>query len=154
MAIAIQKLKFRSSHQRSVVKGKILVVEDSADQWTILQKAFKQVNPHLQLIRAEDMQELAALLQESIGTQTGLPWLILLDLYLPRRHDGWQMLETIQHSAPSDIPVFILTSSTDLEGVIDAFQQGIRCYLIKPKTLPDWLECCNVLNDYLEGRRL
>lgn len=151
METTAQILKVRPSG-RPLINDKILVIEDSADQWFVLQKAFKQVNPRLQIVRAENTQDVATLLQDCLETQAGFPRLILLDLYLPRRHDGWQTLETIQNALPpsKEVPVVILSSSTDLEDLIDAFQQGIRSYMIKPITFPDWLECCKVLTDYLE----
>jgi CheY-like chemotaxis protein len=143
----------KKTGKESLSEDKVLVIEDSADQWSIIQKAFQQVNPQTQPILATNRSGVVALLQEYILSEARFPQVILLDLYLPKRQDGWNVLEAIQRLLPPSkkIPVFILSSSRDLEDVIDAYQQGIQSYIIKPKTFPEWLECCKVVCDYIQG---
>ncbi|GAB3327011.1 hypothetical protein GCM10027299_26940 [Larkinella ripae] len=148
MDTAAQKSQSSPSSQRP---AKILVVEDSADQWLLFQKAIQQVNPHLIPVLARDQPEAVEFLEKELRNESSSLQLILLDLYLPRRKEGWQTLQTIQALLPParQVPIFILTSSHDLEETIDSYQQGIQSYLIKPKTFPDWLSCCQILSDYV-----
>ncbi|MFD1139570.1 response regulator [Larkinella insperata] len=130
--------------------GKILVIEDSLDQWTLFKKALEEVNPQIKPVLANKPQVAFDLLEECQQTGSGFPLLIVLDLYVPKRQDGWQALEVI-HSMPasiSQIPVIMFTSSTDLEDLIDAYQQGVQSYVIKPKTVSEWMDCCRILSDY------
>ncbi|GAB3283681.1 hypothetical protein GCM10027347_60470 [Larkinella harenae] len=119
----------------------------------ILQKALKQVNPQLNPVLARNQNEVISFFQTEQQNHSSYPQLVLMDLYLPRRRDGWAILETIQRlmAQAKQVPVIILTSSTDLEDVIDAYQEGVRSYLIKPKTFSEWLTCCKILSDYLQA---
>lgn len=58
--------------------------------------------------------------------------LVLLDLGLPDGH-GLEVLNHIQSiSKAKDIPVFLLTSKSDIESKVSAFSLGADDYLIKP----------------------
>lgn len=64
-----------------------------------------------------------------------LPDLILLDINMPV-WDGWQFLQSFQkHPEWSEIPVYILTSSTDRTDKDLADSMGVgNQYLVKPLT--------------------
>lgn len=130
--------------------GNILVIEDSQDQWTLFQTVLQNVNPRIKPVRAGKPQDAFDFLENCLQSGSGFPQLIVLDLYLPKRQDGWRTLETIQNLPPpvSQIPVLMLTSSTDLEDLIDAYQQGIHSYVIKPTMVSEWTDCCKIVSDY------
>jgi hypothetical protein len=76
-----------------IEKGKMLVIEDSLDQWFMIQKSLKSQYPQINPVLATNYRDVVSLLEEWLLNQAGLPELILLDLYLPKRQDGWQTLE-------------------------------------------------------------
>ena len=64
------------------------------------------------------------------GLKKITPDLILLDIRMP----GMSGIELLEHlsSKHSGIPVFMLTSTTDIESTNLAIQKGARDYLLKP----------------------
>jgi chemotaxis family two-component system response regulator Rcp1 len=63
------------------------------------------------------------------------PDLILLDLNLPKM-DGRQVLATIKADAElRGIPVVVLTSSTAERDIVQSYNLGANCYVIKPVDL-------------------
>ena len=65
-------------------------------------------------------------------TRHPLPSLVLLDLKLPRK-SGLEVLEW-RHSSPQlrDIPIVVLTSSSEIEDIRSAFRLGVKAYVVKP----------------------
>lgn len=63
------------------------------------------------------------------------PDLILLDLNLPKM-DGRQVLAAIKNDADlRGIPVVVLTSSTAERDIVQSYNLGANCYVIKPVDL-------------------
>jgi len=61
-----------------------------------------------------------------------LPWIILLDIQMPRT-DGMEVLRRIKSDLHiSDIPVVILTSSNDHPDIQKFFDLGAMSYIVKP----------------------
>jgi two-component system response regulator len=61
-----------------------------------------------------------------------LPSLILLDLYMPRM-DGYQALRAIKGDVTlKKIPTIILTSSHNLNDVVQSYHDGANSFLTKP----------------------
>jgi CheY-like chemotaxis protein len=60
------------------------------------------------------------------------PDLILLDLNLPGI-DGWGVLADIKHDTElKRIPVSILTSSASERDILQSYELGANCYVVKP----------------------
>ena len=78
------------------------------------------------------------------------PKLILLDLYLPRREDGWRLLGWFKNKdgALHRIPVVVLSNSTDQADVRTAYEQGVTSFLIKPLDYDHWLDYFRTLKQY------
>ncbi len=72
------------------------------------------------------------------------PWLILLDLRLPKI-DGLEVLKEIKsRSEVSSIPVVILTTSQTQGDLTKAYVQHVNSYLVKPV---DFAQFTNMLDD-------
>jgi len=113
----------------------ILVVEDSAEDFTALSRAFRKhalLNP---VLRCEDGDQALDYLQ-GYGKKTGwpltLPALVLLDLNLPGT-DGRAVLGTLkQDPLLHSIPVIIFSTSSNARDIEDCYQLGANSYLTKP----------------------
>jgi len=70
--------------------------------------------------------------QSPAEPNTNVPALILLDRELPGR-SGLDVLRWLQ-SEPTlrRVPVVILTGSSDVDGISEAYALGVRSYLVKP----------------------
>lgn len=127
----------------------ILVVEDNADQWFVirwaLERQFSEVNP-IWVANTTD----ALLYLESCGDNMHkLPRLVLLDLYLPTREAGWQLLQLIKtHYLYREIPVITLSASVDQEDITESYMLRSNSYIIKPDSLTKWTECMSAFRHY------
>ncbi|GAB3939762.1 response regulator [Spirosoma harenae] len=120
--------------------AKILVVDDNDDQWAIMQGAMRQFLSEVMVQRVATINQAMTLLEEWYGQEWEVPKLILLDLYLPRSADGFQLLKQIKAMPKqySRIPIVMLTSSDVSDDIEEAYQFGISAYMIKPTEFADW----------------
>ena len=78
-----------------------------------------------------------------------LPKLILLDLYLPHRHQGWSLLKMLKtHRLYREIPVIILSQSGDKEDIMESYSLRSNSYIVKPREYEKWLDCITSLRHY------
>ncbi|GAA4470356.1 response regulator [Nibrella saemangeumensis] len=135
---------------RSRVAPKVLVVEDNPDHWVFMQKAmqenFTEVEPVVTTSAAQTLDYLTTCSNRAEVP----PKLILMDLYLPDRKDGWQLLNQIKKLDPpfDRIPVVVLSHSNNPQDIAESYRQGINSYLVKPTQYQEWLHCFQVIKEY------
>lgn len=131
-------------------RAKVLVIEDSADHWTLIKRAMAQILPEVTPVPVNTPDQALALLSEWCIQEWEMPKLILQDLYLPDRADGWYLLERIKAMAApcNQIPVVILSSSNYRADIEEAYQRGSASYLIKPTDFAEWLTYFRELRTY------
>lgn len=129
---------------------RILIVEDQDDQWVIEHKAFARIWPEAGLTWVASAESALQLLIEGQHQEWNLPHLVLLDLYLPRRENGMQVLQAIrQFPIPfNQLPVILLTYSSDRTDIQEAYQQGVTSYLVKPSNGEEWFSHVGQLKSY------
>ena len=128
----------------------VFVVEDRDDQWHLIERAFAEVLPTAQVVRAASGDEALMLLRQYYVHGWNFPHLVLLDLYLPQREDGWQVLQEIR-SLPSplnQVPVVMLSSSVRAKDIKEAYRLGCTSYLSKPIAYQEWLDHFQILKTY------
>jgi CheY-like chemotaxis protein len=119
-----------------MVSRPILLVEDNPDDEELTRKALKEGNIANEVVVARDGVEAIDYLFGT-GAYAGRdlsrqPQLILLDLKLPKL-SGLEVLERLRADPRSRlIPVVILTSSSEEEGVLACYQKGANSYVRKP----------------------
>jgi len=112
----------------------ILIVDDDEDDKKLFLESAKEVNKNIKCITASDGQEALRFLKDE--RQQSLPDYIFLDLRMPRI-SGKQCLEEIRKdNRLHQIPVFIYTTSRDLEDSIELKKKGAVHFISKP-TDPD-----------------
>ena len=133
----INKVKYHNFR-----KSKILIIEDSQDHSEIIKLAIKECIPEVQTIIVSTALQAIMFLDEIVSSNGVLPKLVLLDLYLPRKEDGWLVLQKIkrQSSQLRVLPVIILSASNDPEDIRNAYDLGGSAYTIKPVDYSSWLE--------------
>jgi CheY-like chemotaxis protein len=130
----------------------ILIVEDREDDILLMQRAFKQTalkNPIQYVRTAEDaMAYLSGEGQFSNRTEFPLPVLILLDLKLPGK-DGFDLLSWIRgQDGFRDLPVVVLTSSTQIRDVNRAYHLGANSFFVKDLDFQETVILSGLLRDY------
>lgn len=141
--------KITTPRRRKQRQIPILIVEDNADQWLIIRAAICQCFPEVEPIWVNTVDQAIAYLETNAQDAAKFPRLILSDLYLPRKEDGWALLESINTSAFSRKPtVIILSSSQDADDIEKAYSLCVASYIIKPGTYHQWLNCFYTFRRY------
>lgn len=131
-------------------KAKVLVIEDNDDHWELIFRAIQQRLPEVTAVRAANGDQTLAYLNEWSLEEWEIPKLILLDLYMPKREDGWALLNQLRDlSMPTtQIPIILLTNSNNPADVSEAYERGSSSYLVKPIIFEDWLQIFQELRAY------
>lgn len=130
----------------------ILVVEDSPEDWLIMQRAIGEINLKNKIIRVADGDEALDYLHRrgpyADASKAPRPGIILLDLNLPGT-DGREVLREIK-SDPGlcVIPVVVLTTSRDERDIESCYARGANSYIIKPVDVEGFLAAIARLKDY------
>ena len=113
----------------------VLVVEDSAEDFTALGRAFRKHALQNPVLRCEDGDQALNYLQgygKAIGWPTTLPAIVLLDLNLPGT-DGRAVLQILkQDPLLHSIPVIVFSTSSNQRDIEDCYRLGANSYLTKP----------------------
>jgi DNA-binding response OmpR family regulator len=133
------------------IEGKaVLLVEDDANDAFFLQFAFEQAGVVNVLHVVGDGQEaISYLAGEGVYADRSkhpFPCLVLLDLKLPVVM-GMDVLRWVRERAPT-LLVLVLTSSSDVGDIDEAYRLGARSYLIKPLGVEQRLELVALIKRY------
>lgn len=111
----------------------ILLVEDNADDETLILMALKKANISNEVVVARDGQEaLDRIFGAKDGSETLKPAVVLLDLHLPKI-DGLEVLKRIRLDGRTKmLPVVVLSSSDEENDRIRSYDLGANSYICKP----------------------
>jgi CheY-like chemotaxis protein len=125
----------------------ILLVEDNPMDVDLTRRAFARQKISNPIQIARDGEAAISFIDKWAEGEL-LPQIILLDLKLPRV-DGLDVLQRLKtHPIYRQIPVIILTSSSDSGDISRAYQLGANSYIIKPVDFDKFLEVANLLHSY------
>ena len=113
-----------------VVKKKVLVAEDDPSLSQILSSRLTRAG--IEVVKAKDGEEALRVIRET------KPDLILLDLILPGKYDGFEVLQKIQEGPTLDNRPIVIISNWGQESDIQRVKQlGAVEYFVKAKTSID-----------------
>ena len=113
----------------------ILYADDDTDDRTWVSEACKILNCSLKINFVENGRQVIDYLKSQV---TALPSLIVLDLNMPEL-DGRQTLKKLKLSNKyKNIPVVIVTTSSNKIDVEICNRLGASLYLVKPDTHAEW----------------
>lgn len=127
----------------------ILLIEDNPADVLLIQEAFKEARLGNRISIARDGEEALQYLQRE-GSFAGAvrPDLILLDLHLPKR-SGREVLAEIKNDPElAEIPVIILTTSSEDEDIHQAYRLHANCYLTKPVDIDSFLALVRGIDEF------
>lgn len=132
--------------------GHILLIEDDENDILLMERAFlkAKLNTNINIIRDGDaaVEYLDRCIVENQADGNSLPWLILLDLKLPRR-SGLEVLAWIrQHHQLKVIPIVVLTASSESKDIQRAYELHVNSYLIKPINFKDLVQMAELIKSY------
>jgi two-component system response regulator len=127
----------------------ILLVEDSPEDCETTERAFRRSGLKNPIHHCADGDEaLDFLLRRGKHAEAPRPGVVLLDLNLPGT-DGREVLTEIKsHPDLKQIPVIVLTTSSDDRDVSACYKAGANSYIQKPVDLEGFMRAIERLNDY------
>jgi len=130
----------------------VLLIEDSADDYEATMRAFNKASLHNPVIWCQSGRNALDFLTRD-GRYKDLatamrPGLILLDLNMPGL-DGRKTLQLIKgNSELQQIPVIVLTTSSDERDVDACYRMGANSYVQKPVSFDGLIEAIKRLKEY------
>ncbi|MFT5833047.1 MAG: CheY-like chemotaxis protein [Cognaticolwellia sp.] len=122
----------------------LLVEDDRVDAMTV-KRAIRQIKMHHPLIHAENGEEALEYLNNSSNEK---PWIILLDLNMPKMN-GIEFLQVAKkNDAFKSIPVVVLTTSKEQQDRIETFKFGVAGYMVKPVDYSQFVEMMQAIKMY------
>ncbi len=130
----------------------ILIVEDDEDHYRLIKKALSQAGLMMnELYHAENGQIAIDFLKkegEFTGNSHFTPTLILLDVKMPMKN-GFEVLEEIKADENlKNIPVIMLTTTSNSEDIEKAMSLGANDYIVKPVKFKDFTSKISKLGYY------
>ena len=113
-----------SSHLKS-----IFLAEDDIDDCLIFVEALKAINDGTELTITSDGVELLSTLDETVPPP---PYVIFLDLNMPRKNGFEALSEIRQNDKLKNIPVVILSTASNPDVIEKTFHLGANYFLRKP----------------------
>lgn len=127
----------------------VLLVEDNEDEVFLTRRAFRAVNPAINLHHVDNGEKcLAFLRREAPYDQAPVPDLVLLDINMPVM-TGREVMRVIQgDNALRHFPVVVLTTSTEDRDIQEMYHLRCNSYLTKPVNFERFVQVISVLCDY------
>jgi len=127
----------------------ILLVEDDDVAAEAVKRNLKKLSIEYPIIHANDGQEaLDILLNQHPQKSISKPFLILLDLNMPRMN-GFEFLNAIRTDDKlKDSVVFVLTTSDDDKDRSRAYHECIAGYMVKSGVGPQFAKLAGLLESY------
>lgn len=127
----------------------ILLVEDNPGDADLARETLENSKVYNNLHVVEDGEEAMAFLRRQ-GKFAGAPRpdLMILDLNLPKK-DGREVLAEVKSDRDlKQIPVVILTISSDEEDIIKTYDLHANCFITKPIDLNQFIKVVKSIEDF------
>ena len=131
----------------------LLFVEDDPADVQLISRAISKVDLPIRVVHLGDGDQAVNYLSgegEFADREAHpVPWLVLLDIKMPRR-SGLEVVQWMREQSDpvGSIPVVMFTSSSHAVDVNTAYQFGANSYLVKPENYSQMLSTMNVLKTY------
>jgi two-component system response regulator len=129
----------------------ILVVEDDTFDAEMIAEALVEVGTDAPIERVEDGAEAVDFLfrrNRYAGRSDDLPMLVLLDIKMPRM-DGFEVLRVIRESdSTRQVPVVILTSSSEDQDIAECRTLGANAYVVKPSDARGFTDTVRTVGEF------
>ncbi len=130
----------------------IVLVEDNPHDAELALRALKTYNLANNLIWLQDGVEALDFIfaqgQYSDRSIEDVPKVVLLDLKLPRIN-GLEVLEKVKSDLRTkDIPVVMLTSSSEERDIVTSYNLGVNSYILKPVDFDKFIEAIKEIGFY------
>lgn len=123
----------------------LFVVEDDDVDYMTMERSLRKMRIGNALVRAFDGAEALDMLENK---QVPAPYIVLLDLQMPKMN-GLELLSRLrQHPELAKTIVFVLTTSADEKDILASHQHNVAGYFVKDEVGEDFLDIVSLLNGY------
>ena len=123
-------------------KSSVIVIEDNEDHLFFIRSALQDSMPGVEVIEFTNAAAVNDRLGPSWDGIQPVPHLILMDLYLPGRQDGLDLLVNIHQLLVSkncrSIPVIVFSYSDKPEDIHASYQRNANAFMTKGKNASLW----------------
>jgi len=124
----------------------ILMIDDDEVDVMGVQRAFRHAKLENQIVVANDGFDALDKLRD--GKSVPRPYLVLLDLNMPRMN-GIEFLKEMRRDPKiNESIVFVLTTSNDDQDKHKAYRQHIAGYIVKHRTADGFINAAGLLEQY------
>ncbi len=148
------KLVNEDKHTRDSAKQKnkeltiLLVDDDDLDAKAVERMLRRQDNPPKLVRVINGIEALKMLQKQSSNTEVKPPFLVLLDLNMPKM-GGLELLEEIRKDRRlQNSIIFVLTTSAADQDKVSAYSQHVAGYIVKSEAGPEYCHLSAMLNHY------
>ena len=124
----------------------ILVVDDDDVDVLGIERALKKLKIANPIVRAHDGVEALEILRSPEGLPR--PYLILLDINMPRMNGQEMLAELRQDKSLSSAVVFVLTTSQDDQDKLMAYSKHVAGYIVKQHVGDGFMRVTEMLDHY------
>jgi len=123
----------------------VLLIEDNPTDAKIIKQAYASLKIRNKLIHVTNSEEALSYLRNNRNKK---PCVIILDLNLPKT-DGVNFLHAVKHDKNlKQMPVVILTTSSQEQDVAKGFELGVAGYILKPSSYEEYVEKLQTIQLY------
>jgi CheY-like chemotaxis protein len=123
----------------------VLLAEDDLVDTLTVRRALGDLNVPYKLVHAADGQEALEYLRNESNEK---PYIILLDLNMPRMN-GLEFLKILKaDDTLKRIPVVALTTSTKEEDIAQSFELSVAGYIVKPIGYKEFQQAISTIESY------
>lgn len=126
----------------------VLLVEDELIMRMAIRRAFKKANIPNPIHEAVDGIEALKALRGEGRDVVSPPYIIMLDLNLPRMNGIEFLKELRQDENLRKSVVFVLTTSHDEKDILAAYNLNVAGYIVKSNVGQDFIRLTNLLDAY------
>ncbi len=113
----------------SPIYKQILLADDDSDDCMLFEEALKEVSANTLLTIESDGHSLMERLQ---NLKESLPDILFLDLNMPKKNGSECLCEIRSLPQFNNIPIIILSTSSQRQAVKKMYEQGANYYICKP----------------------
>ncbi len=123
----------------------LLLVEDDPFDVLAMKRCVATHRLPVRLECARDGEQALATLAKLLGEPHPLPWLILLDLNMPRMN-GFEFLDALRTDLRlARSTVYVLSTSNDKRDRRAAYARGVSGYICKDAVAPDYADLAELI---------
>ncbi len=133
----------------------ILLVEDDDVAAEAVVRSLRKYSISVPIVHAQDGQEALEILRnQHPQQQIAKPYLVLLDLNMPRM-DGFEFMQEVRVDQQlCDSVIFVLTTSDNELDRSRAYRENIAGYMVKSAVGPQFSKLASLLENYRDAVKL